>query len=230
MRWIVLLLFFTATACSHIGQRLDNSLELSESERTTRAKLIAEITRKRRAVHYPTLFKKAAKEFNVPISVLEGIAFEETRWEQLKWETNTNEICGSCQPPPYGVMGLKDDEHVGHSLLEAATLIGKTPAELKEDPLQNIRGAAALLRKLYDTELKPAWSKPTDIESWYYAVARYSGWPEREIAFQFAYHVYEWMSEGFHDYGIDFPRTKIPHLKQMREELKEIEREAREAH
>ena len=67
------------------------------------------------------------------------VGMVQTRWEHLKWPPGETESPATGMPRPYGIMSLWDNEYFGHSLIEAAALIGKTPEELKEDPLQNIR-------------------------------------------------------------------------------------------
>ena len=67
---------------------------------------------------------------------------------------------------------------------------------LKQDTLQNIRGGAALLRKIYDGTPKPDGTTEADIESWCYAI------PEPELNAQHALNVYVFMSKGYHQYGI----------------------------
>src|ERR1041384_7881304 len=136
---------------------------------------IAEFTRKMKEANYPALFEKAAQEFNVPADVLKGIAFAETRWEHLTWPPGESASPETGMPRPYGIMSLWDNEHFGHSLIEAAKLIGKTPDELKEDPELNIRGGAALLKKFYDENPKPDFAKGDEIESWYNAIIKYCG-------------------------------------------------------
>ena len=60
-------------------------------------------------------------------------------------------------------MFLQDNDHFGHSLQEAAKLIGKTPGRIEGSPELNIRGAAALLKKLYDENPKPDFAKPDEM-------------------------------------------------------------------
>src|SRR5512142_866773 len=80
-----------------------------------------------------TAFESAAHEFNVPADVLKGIAFAETRWEQLTWaEGDTASACTG-MPRPYGIMSLWDNQYFGHSLRQAAALIDKDPSVLKRD-------------------------------------------------------------------------------------------------
>jgi hypothetical protein len=182
---------------------------------------IAEFTRKMKEANYPPLFEKAAQEFNVPADILKGVAFAETRWEQLTWPPGETASPETGMPRPYGIMSLWDNEYFGHSLLEAAALIGKSPEELKQDAYQNMRGAAALLRKIYDENPKPDGTAPTDVESWRSAIRKYSGIPEPDLNAQHALEVYVWMSQGYHQYGIEWNARPVD-LSLMREETKRI--------
>jgi hypothetical protein len=192
---------------------------------------IAEFTAKMQAANYPALFDAAAKEFNVPADLLKGVAFAETRWEQLTWPAGETASPETGMPRPYGIMSLWDNNHFGHSLVEAATLIGKTTDELKQDPLQNIRGGAALLRRIYDANAKPDGTTEADIESWRYAIRHYCGIPEPDLNAQHALDVYVFMSKGYHQYGIEWDARPV-NLEPIREETRRIvaaERAKREA-
>ncbi len=182
---------------------------------------IAEFTAKMQAANYPALFDAAAKEFNVPADILKGVAFAETRWEQLTWPAGETASPETGMPRPYGIMSLWDNAHFGHSLAEAATLIGKTQDELKQDPLQNIRGAAALLRRIYDANAKPDGTTEADIESWRYAIRQYCGIPEPDLNAQHALDVYVFMSNGYHQYGIEWDARPV-NLEPIREETRRI--------
>lgn len=186
---------------------------------------IAAFTRKMQEANYPELFAKAAKEFNVPVEILQGISFAETRWEHLTWPEGETVSPENGMPRPYGIMSLWDNEYFGHSLNDAAKLIGKTPEDLKKDPLDNMRGAAALLRKLYDENKKPEGTTDSELESWRYAMAEYCGIPEPDLKHQHAFDVYQHLSEGYDQYGIKF--DKVPGLKldQMYAEVKKIKDE-----
>ena len=186
---------------------------------------IAAFTAKMKAANYPALFDQAAQEFNVPADVLKGIAFAETRWDQLTWPPGQLASPETGMPRPYGIMSLWDNPFFGHSLLEAAALVGKSPEELKQDPLQNIRGAAALLRKLYDENSKPEGTTEADIESWRYAIRKYCGIPEPELNAQHALDIYTWMNQGYHQYGIEWNAHPV-NLEPIREETRRIIAEA----
>lgn len=186
---------------------------------------IAEFTRKMEAANYPALFAKAAKEFNVPVEILQGISFAETRWEHFIWPDGETVSPENGMPRPYGIMSLWDNEFFGHSLITAAKLIGKTPEDLKKDPLDNMRGAAALLRKLYDENEKPEGTKESDLESWRYAMAEYCGIPEPDLKHQHAFDVYHHLSEGYDQYGIKFDEVSGLNLDEMYAEVKKIKDE-----
>ncbi|MDB6025774.1 MAG: hypothetical protein JWM68_1997 [Verrucomicrobiales bacterium] len=201
-----------------------------EEPEPNREELIKEYTRKMRAANFPALFNKAANEFKVPVSVLMGISFEQTRWEHLTWPPEDRTTpCASCQPLRYGIMGLHDDDYLGHSLLDAAKLIGATPEDLKTNVLQNMRGGAALLRKIYKENTVPGWSKRGELESWFYAVGNFSGLPDRDIALHSAWNVYDWMEEGYHLYGIEFDAVPLPKIEALRTEARKVAVEAQQA-
>lgn len=191
-----------------------------------REQAIAEFSAKMRAANYPALFEQAAQEFNVPADVLKGVAFAETRWEHLQWPPGETASPETGMPRPYGIMSLWDNEYFGHSLVDAARLIGKDPEALKGDPLQNMRGAAALLRQLYEQTPKPADAPGGEIESWRKAIVKYCGIPEPELSEEHALNVYEFMNAGYHDYGMEWPEHPV-RLEPMRQEVAQIKAAAR---
>jgi hypothetical protein len=182
---------------------------------------LEEFTKKMKANNYPALFEKAAQEFNVPADILKGVAFAETRWEQFKWPPGETRSPENGMPRPFGIMSLWDNEFFGHTLMEAAALIGKTPEELKEDAYQNMRGGAALLRKIYDETPKPGGTTDADIESWRYAIRKYCGIPEPDLNALHALDVYLFMNKGYHQYGLEWDAHPV-NLEPMREDTKRI--------
>ena len=190
-------------------------------EDVKREQAIAEFTAKMKAANYPALFEAAAKEFNVPADILKGVAFAETRWEQLTWPPGETASPETGMPRPYGIMSLWDNKYFGHSLIEAAALIGKTPEELKQDAFQNIRGGAALLRQIYDANPKPEGTTEANIESWRYAIRKYCGIPEPDLNARHALDVYVFMSQGYHQYGIEWDARPV-NLEPIREETRRI--------
>jgi hypothetical protein len=162
----------------------------------------------------------------VPADILKGVAFAETRWEQLQWPPGETASPETGMPRPFGIMSLWDNAHFGHSLLEAAAMIGQTPEVLKSDAYQNMRGGAALLRKLYDAQPKPEGTTEADIESWRYAIRKYCGIPEPDFNAQHALDVYVFMSRGYHQYGIEWDARPV-NLEPIREETRRIVAEER---
>ena len=191
---------------------------------------VAEFTRKMQAANYPALFEQAAREFQVPVDILKGIAFAETRWEHLTWPPGELVSPDNGMPRPYGIMSLWDNRYFGHSLLDAAGLIGQDPELLKQDPLQNIRGAAALLRKLYNETPKPDGTGEGDLESWRYAIRKYCGIPEPDLNARHALDIYTFISQGYHQFGIDWNGHRV-NLEAIRQETLRIvaEEEAKRA-
>ena len=204
--------------------------EQPEDERIRKA-TIAGFTIRTKAANYPALFEKAAAEFNVPADVLKSVAFSGTRWEHLRWPPEENYSPDNGMPRPYGIMSLWSKEFFGLSLVQAAELIGKNPEELNADPFLNIRWATALLRKKYDEIPKPAGTDESDIESWRYAIAEYSGIPQRDLKHRHALEVYEFMNQGYHQFGIEWNARPVK-LEPMRAEVSGIiaeEKRKREA-
>jgi hypothetical protein len=195
-------------------------------EDARREAAIAEFTQRMQASNYPALFQQAAQEFNVPADILKGVAFAETRWEHLTWPPGENASPENGMPRPYGIMSLWSNQFFGYSLVEAANLIGKDPEELKKDPLQNIRGGAALLQKLYKENPKPEGTTEADIESWRNAIRKYCGIPEPDLNAQHALDVYVFMSKGYHQYGIEWEARPV-NLEPMRQETRRIVAEER---
>jgi hypothetical protein len=207
--------------------KLASAAEAAKTEEDLKREgAIAEFTAKMKAANYPALFEQAAKEFNVPADILKGVAFAETRWEHLIWPPGETASPETGMPRPFGIMSLWDNKYFGHSLIEAAALIGKTPEELKQDAFQNIRGGAALLRKHYDANPKPAGTTEADIESWRYAIRQYCGIPEPDLNARHALDVYVFMSKGYHQYGIEWDARPV-NLEPIREETRRIVTEER---
>ena len=175
---------------------------------------------------FNALFDKAALEFGVPADVLKGISFAETRWSHLIWADGDTASACNGMPRPYGIMSLWDNEHFGHSLREAAALLGKSPEELKKDPFENIRGAAALLRKFYHELPQPEGTDPSDIASWRNAIAAFSGLPQVEFSQQHALDIYTQMTRGYHQFGIEWQARPID-LAPIRAAVEKIQTEAK---
>lgn len=154
-----------------------------------------------------TAFAKAAKEFHVPQSILMSVGYNESRWNQHHGHPSTS--------GGYGIMHLTQVDQVPkdhakgdgshplnrsvpknasfHTLDEAAHLLGVDPNVLKTDPVQNIRGGAALLAKYVKQTVGETPDQPAD---WYGAIAKYSGSKDRSVAEDFADRVYQTIQQG----------------------------------
>lgn len=158
---------------------------------------------------YDKYFDIAAKEFSVPADILRGISFAETRWTQMKWADGDTASSCTGMPRVYGVMGLWDNSYFGYSLRDAAALINKPIDELKNNALQNIRGAAALLKKYYDELPKPAGVPETELPSWQNAIARFSGFPQKEISQERGLEALSIIAKGYHADNINITARPI---------------------
>ena len=167
---------------------------------------------------YNTYFDEAGQEFGVPSDILRAVAFTNTRWTHMTWAPGDTASDCLGMPRVYGIMGLWDNSTFGHSLREAAALINKTPEDLKASPLDNIRGAAALLRRYYVKIHNNDTTNINTLDSWSSSIARYSGIPQTDLADQLSYKTYQYLSEGYHSYGIELPRRSI-NLEPMREQV-----------
>ncbi|GAA0606254.1 N-acetylmuramoyl-L-alanine amidase [Virgibacillus siamensis] len=152
-------------------------------------------------------FKKASKEFDVPQSILMSVSYNMTRWNHHRGKPSTS--------GGYGVMHLTqvnripevsakgdgidkksrfvEDNPNMHTLDEAAKLLGVNENALKQNPVQNIRGGAALLAKY---ARQTTGETPKDPSDWYGAVVKYSNSEYEAVAKSFADRVYEAIQEG----------------------------------
>ena len=142
------------------------------------------------------MFERAGEEFGVPADLLRSIAFVESRWTNHVPAVEDGGV-----PASYGVMGLRDDDWFGHSLVDAAAMIGRTPDELKRDPELNIRGTAALLAIL--------GRGAKSLEDWEGAVAKLSGIPQDDIARIHTYDVFNSIRLGRASRAHDVDLEKI---------------------
>lgn len=155
------------------------------------------------SVDLQTAFAQAAQEFGVPQSVLMAVAYNESLWNQHDGQPS---MAGG-----YGVMHLthldqptseKGDEDAvtelaaapaQHTLDQAAQMLGVSPDVLKHDPVQNIRGGAALLAQYAKDTVG---TLPENASAWYGAVAKYSGSDVDIVAEGFADDVYATINQG----------------------------------
>jgi hypothetical protein len=186
-----------------------------------RQALLEQFTAQQEAANWPEKFQRIGNEMGVPPDVLAAVAFTETRWEQLAWPPGETASPETGLPHPYGVMSLWDNDVLGHSLIDAAALIGSTPDALKADPELNIRGAAALLKQYYDANPLPAGTSAQDIESWQNAIVKYCGIQDAYLSCHHAFNCYLAMSQGYDQYGMHWKPHPV-RLEAMRARLKTL--------
>ena len=118
-------------------------------------------------------FANAAKEFDVPLQLLQAVAYVESQWQMVEGQEEFEGLA-----PAYGVMALRGDR-----LSRAAELAGESVADVRTGRRANIRAGAALLSAAAD-ELEIDRSK---LGAWAPAVARFSGIADELIDVQANY-------------------------------------------
>ncbi|MFE7751304.1 N-acetylmuramoyl-L-alanine amidase [Streptomyces sp. NPDC057428] len=166
-------------------------------------------------------FASAAEEFHVPVSVLLGLAYQESAWDAHGEQHSTGGGFGPMHLTDVtpammaaggaGGAGREDlasmaEKPALHTLQAAAKLIGLSPDTLRKDPTANIRGGAALLASYQKTV---AGSTPTNADEWYGAVARYSQSTERRGAVAFADRVFGTVRRGASGVTQDGQRVRL---------------------
>ncbi|MFD9428114.1 MULTISPECIES: peptidoglycan-binding protein [unclassified Streptomyces] len=136
-------------------------------------------------------FARAAEEFGVPRDLLAAVGYGETHLD--------GHAGAPSQANGYGVMHLVSNP-ANRSLEKAAALTGEPFSRLRRDTETNIRGGAAVLRAHADA-LGLDRAERRDLDSWYPAVARYSG-ARDTAATLYADAVYTFLAEGL--------RTTVP--------------------
>ncbi len=130
------------------------------------------------------MFRDAAVEFNVPQILLEAIGYLENNWIQI----------GPSLDRGWGIMHLVENNYC-NTLGEAAALIGVDPQVLKDDPRQNIRGAAALLA-VYAGQVT---STPESMDGWFQAASKFSGLISQELRDQQARSYFSIVEKGVNE-------------------------------
>jgi hypothetical protein len=138
-------------------------------------------------------FAAAAREYGVPVSVLLGVSYLQSRWDTHRGRPSTDGGYGPMHlvdlPARHGQHQQHQQAVTGPALRRAAALTGLPAARLRTDPAANIRGGAALL-----ASYQPYPS--TDPADWHRAVARYSGSGDPSAARAFADEVFAVIREG----------------------------------
>jgi len=159
------------------------------------------------------VFQSSSTLSNVPVDILKSVAYTETRFSHVI----PDESHASCSgmPNSYGIMGLRNDDWFGHSLLEAANLIGETPEMLIYNYELNIRGAAVLLSK-YAAEMNINRRKLND---WKPVLEKYSGIPQEDVKAFYSFDAFKVLSEGTITNGIQIDSHAEINIKQFNDEV-----------
>ncbi|WP_371409193.1 N-acetylmuramoyl-L-alanine amidase [Micromonospora zamorensis] len=131
-------------------------------------------------------FARASAEFDVPRDLLVAVGYGETRLDGHGGLPS--------QANGFGVMHLVSNP-TQHSLERAATLTGEPVDRLRSVTSANIRGGAAVLRDLADSEGLTAGARDR-LSAWYPVVARYSAATDDSTARLYADHVYDLLRTG----------------------------------
>ncbi len=140
-------------------------------------------------------FDAASREYQVPVGLLKAVAYVETRVSMLPGQAS---LSGG-----YGVMQLSTRAD-WNLLARAAQLTGADEARLKVDAAANVRGAAAVLRELFDKAARSDASLRADeAGDWFYAVSLYPGFDSATDGQDYATDVFLRLEAGFAVQGAD---------------------------
>ncbi len=171
-------------------------------------------------------FTSSAQIYDVPVDILKSVAYAETRMMQIIPKENDDANCMG-MPKAYGIMGLRDDNWFGHSLVDGAKLIGATVGEVKNSASLNIKAAAALLSK-YAYELNII--DRNNLSSWRPVLEKYSGIPQKDVKPLYSFDVFKVLNEGTKINGVTINSNKEVDMSQFSErvnpknKLQEIEK------
>lgn len=137
------------------------------------------------------VFTEAAKAYAVPVALLAGVSYAQTRWQDHDGRPSSSR--------GYGPMHLVDGDAarraharadkpapaVLDTLGDAARATGLGTEQLRTDPAANVRGAAAIIADRQRALGRPV-GEGTDPASWYAAVAATSGLTSAQAQREFA--------------------------------------------
>ncbi len=138
-----------------------------------------------------------AIRYNIPVDIIKSVAYVESRFRHTIPHED-HEACTG-MPHSFGIMGLRNDNWFGRSLIEAASLINASPEMLTQDYELNIQGAAALLSK-YAEEI---YIDRMDLNSWKLVFEKYPGIPQEGVREFYSFDVLKILSEGTITNGIE---------------------------
>jgi hypothetical protein len=153
-------------------------------------------------------FKEAAKEYEVPVSLLLAMGFVNTRWEMPPPEASAYEPGNPHGRGAYGIMQLVQNDSAD-TLGEASRLTGIPEEELKTHRGSNILGGAALLAASQG-------EKPATLGDYFGAVSGKggSGMPYEAVAGVgagelYAEQVFETLGQGAQAYTLEGEQVSL---------------------
>ncbi len=152
-------------------------------------------------------FKTAAAQYHVPLSVLLGVAHEESGWTvhqgysadggwglmNLTDVTSAMLTGGDAGTAGRADAGALADQTSAHTLQAAAQLTGISADDLRHDTRSNILGGAALLASYQEQVGESPSTRPAD---WTAAIARYSRLHDQKAAKAFVNDVFGTIRSG----------------------------------
>lgn len=154
-------------------------------------------------------FQDAAREYQVPVGVLKAVGYVETR---LSVQPNLESGSGGV-----GVMQLARRDGVDR-LADAARLTAVSEGRLRVDPKANVRGAAAVLRQLFE---RAQASQPAlqahEVGDWFVAVSNYPGFESATGSADYAADVFLALEAGFSVDGREGTLAQGPQASRWRE-------------
>lgn len=147
-------------------------------------------------------FRAAAREYQVPEGVLKAVGYVETR---LSFTPNLESGSGGVGMMQLARRGDQD------RLAQAMKLTGASEGQLRVDPAANVRGAAAVLRSLFDdSQRSQPGLDPNQLGDWYVAVSNYPGFESATGAADYAADVFLALESGFTAGGVEGVVTQEP--------------------
>ncbi|GMU84846.1 MAG: hypothetical protein AMXMBFR48_00880 [Ignavibacteriales bacterium] len=145
-------------------------------------------------------FEEASVQYQIPVRILKAIAFSETRGEHIINDEASHQSCIGI-PHVYGIMGLRDDNWFGRSIVKASELTGFSVDLIKTDVRTNILAAAAVLNYLaaesgIDRDNIYEWKEVTEL---------YSGIRQQKIKPLYSYEIFRVMREGYVSDNLNVP-------------------------
>ena len=164
-------------------------------------------------------FAAAASTYDVPTSVLLGVSYLESRWDDHGASPSTSGGYGPMHLTDVavpdnslakgdGTVRRSDGPAALHTASTAAALTKLSVRRLTSDDVANICGGAALLAS-YQRDLGKATGTTTTAASWYGAVKTYSGAATAADETTFAQRVYSTLKSGEQRTTIDGQRLQL---------------------